>query len=849
MQIRRLLPAVLFTLPFAAALLLANHDNPGSAPPKAPNPWFFIERAYPKGAIERADWERAQVEARALREAAYRGDRGTWEFRGPTNISGRITDLAVHPVDPAIAYAGAAEGGVLRTTDSGQHWTPLFDTQATLSIGALALDPQQPTTVYAGTGEVNPGGGSVAYGGAGIYRSTDSGDTWEPLGLETTGSIGRIRIDPSDPQRIYVAAMGDLWTPGPDRGVYRTTDGGASWQRVLFVSDSTGVVDLVIRPDSPRTLFAAAWERMRHVRHYRYGGPTCAVYKSTDGGDSWSIVGGGLPAPGANSGRIGLALCTSQPDNLYAVYADKTGYFAGMYKTTNGGSNWTRTTDGALSNVFSSYGWWFGNCRVSPVDPNRVFVLGLDFYRSTNGGSSWSETSGGMHVDHHALEFGPGANPVIYEGNDGGIYRSTNGGTQWTKLPDQPITQVYRVALDASRPAALYAGAQDNGTVRTLTGGLADWTMIYGGDGFQPLVHPQNGNRIWAQYQYGALNYSSNGGGSWSGATGGIGGSDRHNWNTPVTFDRTDPNKMFYGTQKVYRSTNGTSWTAISNDLTGGAGGGNPGQVYGTVTTIDNSPVDGQVIWAGCDDGHVAVTTNGGGAWTDVSGALPDRWITSVRTSPNDRESAYVTISGFRWGQPLPHVYRTTDLGATWTPIASNLPEAPANDLAIDPANPARLFVATDVGVYETLDGGATWLVLGPDLPNVVVTSLALDTANRVLVAGTYGRSFFSYDMDQPSAVPEGASAASGTIARLGVSPNPARDRARFTWTPATHERAARLAIYAVSGRLVTTWSVSNGVAEIDLSKAGGHPLPAGAYYAEVADGAHRHRGAFVVAR
>jgi photosystem II stability/assembly factor-like uncharacterized protein len=791
--------------------------------PRTPNPWFFLERAYPFGRIPRELWQQAQLEARALK--ARGGQRGTWEFRGPTNIGGRMTDLAVDPVDAAVAFAGAAEGGVLRTTDRGQHWTPLFDDQPALSVGAVALDPGNPQVVYAGTGEVNPGGGSVAYGGAGIFRSTDRGDSWTPLGLEAVGSIGRIRIDPTNSSRIYVAAMGDLWSKGPDRGVYRSTDAGATWQNVLALSDSTGAVDLILRPDQPQTLFAAMWERIRRPEAYRYGGATCGVFKTTDGGDTWSLAGGGLPAPSTNLGRIGLSLCAAQPNTMYAVYADQIGYFAGLYKTTNGGTNWTRAADGALSSVFASYGWWFGNCRAHPVDPNRVFVLGLDFYRSTNGGSSWSEVSGGMHVDHHALEFGGGTNPVIYEGNDGGLYSSTNGGTAWSFLPNQPITQFYRLAQDMQQPARLYGGAQDNGTVRTLTGALNDWTNIYGGDGFGPVVDYTNGSRIWAQYQYGSLSYSSNGGSSWTDATSGIGSSDRHNWNTPVRMDPSNPNRMYYGTQRVYRSTNGTSWTAISSDLSGGTHGGTQGQLYGTITTIDVSRLDGGVIWAGCDDGYVQVTTNGGTNWTNVSGALPDRWVTSVRCSPSSRSTCYVTISGFRWDSPLPHVFRTTDMGARWTAIAGNLPEAPANDVAIDPLNEQRIFVATDLGVYETMDGGVSWGVLGGNLPNVVVTQFVLNTSTRILTAATYGRSMFSYDINQSTAVEPMAGGGESTVGLVHPPyPNPARDGVWIAWEPAG-SAPVTVDVYSVSGRRV--WSQETG----RTSGAGGSTGPSRVYW------------------
>jgi len=807
--------------------------------PKAPNPHFFNERAYPYERIPLARWHAAQVQARALREASTSRTE-VWEQRGPTNIGGRLTAMAVDPTDENLVYAAAAEGGVLRSHDGGMHWTPLFDDQAAISVGAIAVAPSEPSILYAGTGEVNPGGGSVAYGGVGVFRSTDYGDTWTSIGLEQSGSIGRICVDPDDPNRIFVAAMGQLWENNPERGVYRTLNGGMSWTRVLHVSDSTGCVDLIMRPDDPDVLYAAMWERRRRPEFYDYGGATCGVYRTTDGGNNWSVVGGGLPAPNANDGRIGLSLCASQPDVMHVVYADRIGYFDGLYRSTDGGYNWTRTNDGSLSSVFASYGWWFGNVRTHPMDPDIIYVLGLPFYRSTNGGGSYYDASGIMHVDHHGLAFGPGGDPVLYNGNDGGVYRSTNGGSVWTKLPDLPITQIYRCALDASNPDALYCGAQDNSTLRTLTGALDDWDTLYGGDGFQPLVHPTDSNRMWALYQYAGLGYSSNGGASFSGATGGISSSDRKNWNSAHVQDPTNPVIRYFGTQRLYRSASNTSWTAISPDLTGGPHQGNGGQVNGIITTIGVSPLDGDVIWTGSDDGYVQVTQNGGGTWTLVSHDLPDRWITSVRGDPFDRETAYVTISGFRWAEPLPHVFRTTDLGMTWEAIASNLPDAPVNEIFLDPDYPDRYVVATDVGVYQTTNGGTSWSMLGSNLPNVVVTSMVFERASRTLYAGTYGRSFFACQLDAPSSVDE-SDPLPASVRMAAPYPNPTRDGAWIRWEGAANV-PVQVEVVTVTGRRIWSQDVpahAGAPSEVRWNgrDAQGRALPSGAYFARVRAG------------
>ncbi len=711
-------------------------------PPREPNTWFVVERAFPDDRIPLDRWRAARARAADMRRSPARDV--SWTARGPSNIGGRVTSLAVDPTDDRVVFAGAAEGGVLRSVDGGATWEAVFDDQEVLAIGALAIDPRDPDTVLAGTGEANPGGGSMAYGGAGLFRSTDGGASWESLGLEQTGSIARVVIDAADPQRLFVAAMGQLWEDDAGRGVFRSADGGATWEQVLFVDEGTGCIDLVQRPDDPDVLFAATWERRRRAEAFDYGGPGSGVYRSDDGGDTWQRVGGGLPEASEDGGRIGLALCDAQPDVMAAIYAAADGTFDGIYRSTDGGATWARTDDADLASVYSSYGWWFGNVRIHPDDPERILVLGLTLWSSDDGGRSYVRSDDGMHVDHHALVFGPAPERVIYEGNDGGVYRSDDDAATWTELVDLPITQVYRLALDPSDARVLYVGTQDNGTCRTVTGALDDWERIAGGDGFAAVVHPDDPARVWTLRQYGHLKYSNDGGESWTEALKGIDPEDRVNWDAPHVMDPSDPGRRYYGTQRVYRSVGNLGWEAISPDLTGGTTQGQAGQVDGTLTTIGVSPVDGDVLWTGSDDGHVFVTDDGGGRWTDVSGDLPLRWVTAVRPDPRDAETAYATLSGFRWAESEAHVYRTDDLGRSWAPLGADLPDAPVNDLLVDPEQPGRLFAASDVGVFESVDGGAHWSALGRGLPIVVVNALALDAPRRILVAGTYGRSTFS---------------------------------------------------------------------------------------------------------
>ncbi|NNF57746.1 MAG: hypothetical protein HKN04_05845, partial [Rhodothermaceae bacterium] len=757
-----------------------------------PTDWFFQQRAFPHGTIRPEAVRLAQQQIAALRADAQRqGSGGLWTFGGPTNVGGRVSSLAVESFD--VFYVGTGSGGVFRTTDGGASFTSIGDDVLNLSIGDVALAPQNPQILYVGTGEVNGGGGSLTYGGQGVFRSVDAGITWNALGLEETGTIGRVVVHPTDANTVWVAAEGKLFAADEHRGVYRTTNAGATWDKTLFINDSTGVVDLAVNPRSPDTLYAAAWERQRRPDERHYGGDGSGLWRSIDGGQTWAEQTDGLPF-GPNIGRIGISVSASRPNVVYAVYTDATGFVSGVYQTENGGDTWSLV--GAFSGP--SYGWWFGQIRVDPTNDDVVYAPWLNLEKSADGGQSWNYASGSMHVDQHALWIDPTNPDQLIAGNDGGVYRSIDGASTWTKAPGGfPATQFYTVEIDASVPERLYGGTQDNGTNRTLTGSEDDWQHIYGGDGFVVLVEPTNNQYVYAESQYGGRGRSTNGGASFTSANAGISGPS--NWNTPIVFDPQDPTILYTGTDRVYRSTNrAENWTAISPDLTDGFGTGN--LVFGTITTIDVAPSDPDALYAGTDDGRVWKTENGGTTWAEISAGLPQRWVTRVTVHPTQPHTAYVTLSGYRWAEDLARVYRTDNGGTTWTPRIGGLPEVPVNDLLFDPLDPDWLYLATDAGVFVSSNAGVSWSLLGVNLPGAPVLDLDLHDPTRTLVAATYGRGMYRYDLTQlpvatePEAVP--------AAFQLNGAPNPFREALTLRYT-VTQPGPVALTVYDVRGRRV----------------------------------------------
>lgn len=769
-----------------------------------PSDLFLRMRALPDGtipseriaaAVEQLRFERSL----ATRTFAAQGAQD-WVSVGPYNIGGRVNALVASP-GGAPAYLGSANGGVFRSDDLGQSWQPLTDANGLFSIGALALHPNNPNTVWVGTGDAN---GTVdGYDGTGVYVSRDGGAHWASKGLRTTSRIAAIAVSPLDSNLILVAAMGKAFTTDPERGLYRSTDGGATWTRTLYVNDSTGVSDVAINPLHPDTVYCATWTRVRRLTYRRAAGPDCAVWRSVNGGVTWTRIMNGLPPAGTDQGRFAIAVAPSRPSTLYAscTSGSTSGYVGtGLYRSDDGGDTWTRVDLGSTHrNAFGGFAWYFGRVVVAPLDPDDVWVLGVRMLHSVDGGATLADVTGSMHVDQHALWLDALDPTRVFVGNDGGFFWASAG--TWQKSLNLPITQFYSGAVAPGNNARIMGGAQDNGTVKTETGPSA-WAEILGGDGLMCQWHPTNANQLYAEWQYACdksgVRRSTNGGTSFAASTGWV-GTDRFNWNTPYTFNPRNANTMLAGTHRVYRSLNGgTSWSPLSTDLTTTPGAA---VVYGTISTVAIAAPDTNLYLAGTDDGRVWRSTNAGATWQDVSTGLPKRYVTCVVADPNTAGLVYVSFSGF--GQDLhdPRVFRSTDAGLTWTAIAGNLPDAPVNDLVPDPVIAGTLYAATDLGVFVTRNSGGTWTALGGFMPIQPVWDLVLHAGSRQLFAFTHGRSAWKLDLGSvPLDVP---TATAGHGLELGApAPNPARTATNLSLTLASSAQV-HVAVYDASGREV----------------------------------------------
>jgi len=688
-----------------------------------------------------------------------------WRSIGPFE-GGRVEAVAGVPGRPATFYFGAVVGGVWKTTDAGGHWTPIFDDQPIASIGAIAVAPSDPNVIYVGTGEPDPRG-DISFGD-GMYRSTDAGRTWQHLGLRDSRHIGRIVVDPHDPDVVYVAALGHAFGPNEERGVFRSRDGGRSWEKVLYVDENTGAVDLALDPHNPRVLFAAMWQVRRMPWKLVNGGPGSGLYRSTDGGATWTrLEGHGLPS--GTLGRLSVSVSGADGNVVYALVNHRTR--GGLYRSTDAGATWERVND---SQTIQQRPWYYFRVYADPRDPNTVYVCNFFFYRSTDGGRSM-EAIRLPHVDHHALWIDPDDPKRMIEGNDGGATITLNGGRTWSSESNQPTSQFYHVTADDRFPYYLYGAQQDRGTVAVASasprGAITgkDWYHVGGGESSYVLPKPGDPSVVYAGSYFGYTTRIDLTTGETRDVSpwplnpeGGAAKAVRYrfSWVSPTAVDPRHPEVVYAGSQKLLKSTDeGASWSEISPDLTRNdttkqdlSGGpvtwDNVGaEYYDVIFTIALSPLTEGQIWVGSDDGLIHLTRDEGAHWIDVTPKGMPTWakVSLIEASPRDPATAYVAVDAHKADDMTPYLYRTHDYGAHWTLITRGI-EAPAFARAIreDPTRKGLLYAATELGVYVSFDDGDHWRPLQLNLPTTSVRDLAIEQGD--LAIATHGRGFWILD-------------------------------------------------------------------------------------------------------
>ena len=782
--------------------------------PDEPYEEFMLQRTYPNKVFDVKAYQSALNSAVSQNRNKRLSQQESWTLEGPGNIGGRFNCIAVNPLNTDVMYAGSANGGVWKTNDNGNSWTPVFDLIPYQAIGAIAINPNNVNEIWVGTGDLNISG--TMYLGNGVYKSLDAGLTWTYLGLADSYVVSAIIFNSANSNEVLVGTMGNSFSRNDKRGIYKTINGGLSFVQTNFVNDSTGIIDMVQHPVNPSIVYATSFTRLRTPRASLISGTEVYVYKSTDFGQTWNILNGGLPNGDVHE-RLGIAISASSPDILYALYSTSDLTNPQLYKSTDGGTIWTQVIiDTFEPYYYGSFGWYFGKIYVDPNDPNTLYIPGVELQYCTDGGSVWNlRAQDPVHADGHFMYF-KSSNQFIYC-TDGGLYRTNDGGGTWDDIENIPNNQFYAITENKNNTGEYAGGVQDNGTMYGNSLGINNFTKFYGGDGFT-VTYTNNPSLLYTETQYGNIVFDDN---FPSGNFNGIDedNSQNYNWHTPYFLSHFGEDTLYFAGQRVMRIAGAPygSFTNISPVLNDSM---SPRRVS-NISTINQSKLVSSILYAGTADGNVWNTLNGGSTWNEITPFQGNSYyVTRVMPSPNNATTAYVTRSGYRDNDNTPLIFKTIDNGVNWTSITGDLPLLAVNDIEIYPGNENIIFIANDAGVYFTLNGGFHWERVGDNMPFVAVLDVHLNYNAGKIIAGTFGRSMYSIDITNLIT----GIVTVDTKIEASIYPNPASDFINIK----TDSKFDMIRVYNSQGVLM----IQSQLQSFDISG-----FPAGNYFVKIEQG------------
>lgn len=816
-----------------------------------PQEYFYLDKNYPATVTSEKTYQQKMRSLMAFDKAQIHQHRGLdfpWKVQGPGNIGGRVNSIAVHPADLDIVMLGFSQGGVYRTEDAGQTWAAVFDDQTSLAISHISFDPQNPDVAFATTGDVNISG--YPFTGSGVYRSDDAGLTWTHKGLDNTGVLSKVFVDPYNSEIVYAGSMGYPSHKGDVRGVFKSDDGGESWYQTLFIDDSTGVIDMAVDPSTPGRVYASSWTRLRTSTYGTTMGPGTSLYRSDDHGETWMQIKNGLP--GEHHSRTGVEV--TNDGTLFMSYtgtvtdgecAGETEALKGLYRSYDAGNQWEQIPvsefNGVPCGMQGGFGWYFETLKVNPENPRDMYLLGVDLFRSVDGGDFWFDFvppwwTYEVHADKHDLAF---AGDYMYLGTDGGAYYGwQNGGVDtWIDIENIPSTQFYRTAFNPHKPDQYFGGAQDNGTTGGNASMINEWPRLLGGDGFQPLFDPDEPDWMYGLIQNGSVNVSRNGGQDWESLTDGLFNSAY--WDMPLVMSPHDPKILFCGTDRVFKISMldfFPEWTPISDDLTRQQT--ILGDRYPAITAIAQSAIDPLRLYAGTQDGKLWTTGDGGITWQDITEGTPGFYVTSITPSTKSDSGVFVTYSGYRDNDHTPYIFKSEDAGQSWNGISTNLPLVGVNNLLLLPGwNDGVIIVATDGGVYGSTDGGSVWERIGTNFPYMPVYDIDYNPVENTLVAATFSRGIMTFpveELDIVSSMEEKPNDLHG----VRVYPTVFNDRLHLDVGKNLLNNGMRIEISDQRGSIVWIENVASFSGKHTLQLP---DLPVGLYFVSISDGKSGH--------